>query len=53
VIETGKTFSINKKYYNSYFHEHWPKESQLVFEDDDSFWVPLIGKDEKTGEMKT
>lgn len=24
----------------------------LEFEDEDSFWVPVRGKDEKTGEIK-
>lgn len=36
----------------SYLKEHMPKEVPLVFEDNDSFWIPIIGKDEKTGEMK-
>lgn len=51
VIETEKSFSLNKKYYESYLHEHM-KEVPLKFEDDDSFWVPVKGKDEKTGEIK-
>ena len=27
-------------------------EVPLKFEDEDSFWVPVKGKDEKTGEIK-
>jgi hypothetical protein len=29
-----------------------PKEVPLDFEDEDSFWVPLKGRDEKSGEIK-
>jgi len=28
-----------------------PKDIPLKFEDEDSFWVPVKGKDEKTGEI--
>lgn len=28
-----------------------PNDVKLKFEDDDSFWVPVKGKDEKTGEI--
>ena len=28
-----------------------PKDVPLKFEDEDSFWVPVKGKDEKTGEI--
>jgi hypothetical protein len=51
VIETEKSFSLNMKYYESYLNEHM-KEVPLKFEDDDSFWVPVKGKDEKSGEIK-
>lgn len=53
VIETGRSFSLSKKYYNQYLREalgHGAPE--LDFEDEDSFWVPLKGKDEKTGQFK-
>jgi hypothetical protein len=29
-----------------------PKDLDLQFQDEDSFWVPCKGKDEKTGEIK-
>jgi hypothetical protein len=51
VIETEKTFSLNKKYYESYLKDVMPKDVPLKFEDEDSFWVPVKGKDEKTGEI--
>lgn len=52
VIETEKSFTLNKKYYESYLCNHMSSEVPLKFEDDDSFWVPVKGKDEKTGEIK-
>lgn len=52
VVDTGKTFSLNKSYYNSFLKEKLPKEMTLEFEDDDSFWVPVRGMDEKTKEIK-
>jgi len=51
VIETEKSFSLNKKYYESYLKDVMPKDVPLKFEDEDSFWVPCKGKDEKTGEI--
>lgn len=52
VIETGRSMAFNKKYYNSYLKtKQAPGSKLLVFEDDDSFWVPLIGTDEKSKEM--
>jgi hypothetical protein len=51
VIETGRTLELSKKYYSSYLQKILPKESQLQFEDEDSFWLPVKGKDEKTGEF--
>jgi hypothetical protein len=52
VIDTGRTFQITKKYYQQYLQDNMPKEVPLDFEDEDSFWVPLKGKDEKSGEIK-
>lgn len=52
VIDTAKTFTLNKAYYNSYLKEKLPKDMNLQFEDEDSFWVPMRGTDEKTKEIK-
>lgn len=52
VIEAGKTFTLNKKYYNEYLNKHMSADVPLKFEDEDSFWVPVKGKDEKSGEIK-
>ena len=51
VIETGRTMSVNKKYFEQYLNQKWPDHG-IKFEDDDSFWVPMSGLDEKTQEMK-
>ena len=52
VVDTGKTFSLNKSYYNSFLKDKLPKDMTLEFQDDDSFWVPVKGMDEKTKEIK-
>lgn len=45
VIETGKSFTLNKKYYESFFKNTLKGTdiSELEFEDDDSFWLPVKG----------
>ena len=54
VIETGgRSFQITKKYYEQYLKDVMGKGQPLLdFEDEDSFWLPLKGKDENTGEIK-
>lgn len=54
VIETGgRSFQVTKKYYEQYLKDVMGKGQPLLdFEDEDSFWLPLKGKDEKTGEMR-
>ena len=52
VIDTNGTFSINKQYYNSFLKSVWGDKFQIKFEDEDSFWLPVTGKDFKTGEMR-
>ena len=49
MIETGRSMAFNKKYYNSYLKGKQPADSiAFEFEDDDSFWVPVVGKTEKS-----
>ena len=46
--------AFNKKYYNSYLKAKLgPDHIPFVFEDDDSFWIPVIGKNDKTKELQT
>ena len=52
MIDTNGTFSINKQYYNSFLRSVWGDKFQIKFEDEDSFWLPVTGKDFKTGEMR-
>jgi Ca2+-dependent lipid-binding protein len=52
VVETGRSLALNKKYYTSYLKSKLPPDYKLEFEDDDSFWVPCKGRDEKTREFK-
>ena len=52
VIDAGGTFSVNKQYFNSYLKSVWGEKLGIKFEDEDSFWLPVTGKDFKTGEMR-
>lgn len=52
VIDTGKTIALNKNYYQSYLQGVLPSETKITFEDDDSFWIPCKGLDEKTKQVK-
>jgi hypothetical protein len=52
VIDANGTFSVNKSYYNSFLKEKWGEDLKITFEDEDSFWLPITGKDPKTSEMK-
>lgn len=49
VIETGRTFQITKKYYNTYLSGVMPRDIILEFEDEDTFWVPIRQFDKDTG----
>ena len=51
VLSTGKTFTINKKYYNAYLKEKLGSFS-LSFEDDDSFWIPMNKMDDDSKSLK-
>ena len=51
VVETGRSFQLNKKYYNAFLKSVLPKDLELEFEDEDSFWVPVKGKDATTGDI--
>jgi len=51
VIETGRSMSITKKYYNDYLKSVLPADQALEFEDEDSFFVKVMGMDEKSGQM--
>lgn len=46
---SGRPLSINKNYYNAYLKE---KGIKLEYKDDNTFWIPVYGKDEKTGKTK-
>jgi hypothetical protein len=52
VIDANGTFTINKSYYNEFLKEKWGPDLKITFEDEDSFWLPVIGKDFKTGETR-
>jgi hypothetical protein len=52
VIDAGGSFSFNKSYYNGFLKSKLPEDLLITFEDEDSFWVPVKGKDEKSGEIK-
>jgi hypothetical protein len=41
---TGRPLGITKKYYTDYMKE---KGINFKFKDDNSFYVPVMGKDEK------
>jgi hypothetical protein len=51
VIETGgRSFALTKKYYETYLKDVLGKgQALLEFQDEDSFWLPVKGKDEETG----
>mmetsp|Transcript_30279 Transcript_30279/g.29598 ORF Transcript_30279/g.29598 Transcript_30279/m.29598 type:complete len:175 (-) Transcript_30279:121-645(-) len=51
VIETGKTIAMNRKYYDSYLQGVLPADLKIKFHDDDSFWIPIVGPNEKTKEL--
>jgi len=52
VIETEKQMGLTKDYYEGYLKDVMPPGSIEKFHDEDSFWVKLMGPDEKTGETK-
>ena len=49
---TKKTISVNKKYYESFLKDYMG-ENEFKYEDDDSFWINMKGKDgEINGRMR-
>mmetsp|Transcript_3302 Transcript_3302/g.2755 ORF Transcript_3302/g.2755 Transcript_3302/m.2755 type:complete len:165 (+) Transcript_3302:253-747(+) len=49
---TKKAIEVNKKYYNSFLKDYMG-DKELVFADDDSFWVEMKDKDgEINGKMR-
>lgn len=49
---SGRSVSLNRKYYDSYIKEKFPNYTNLTFDSDgQSFWVNLVNKNEK-GELE-
>ena len=44
-IETQKTISVNKKYYDAFLGEQMGEDAVLDFKDENSFWIPCRDKD--------
>jgi len=45
---SGRPLSINKTYYNAYLKE---KGMKFTYKDENSFYVSVMGKDDKTGKI--
>jgi hypothetical protein len=48
---TKRPLVINKKYFNEYMKKEEQKDFEWK-EDDESFWLPMLSKNDTTGEME-